>query len=996
MMARATHSGLEGVLAMARERSGGVLFSQLGMLFSLGTVGEWSDGQLLGRFLARDDPAESEAAFAVLVERHGAMVLRVCQRVLGDSHDAHDAFQATFLLLVRKANTIRSRESVGDWLFRIARRVAVRACVNSARRRHRLEALMAERQSSLAGEAAIPPGAEPDYGLLIAEVDRLPERFRAPVVLHYFEGLSTEATARRLGCARGTVLSRLSRARDRLRSRLERRGLSLDAVWPIGAVANRLTSRELVQSLLVQNTIRAGASLGLAGAAIESVVPATVAALARGVARALVFSRVRTAAYLFILAAVGISFGLAASLDPADEPSRPALVPRMASPTRGTSAKGRTAPPRGTASEDSLVFRGQVLDPDGKPVAGATIVSSDPDGRRPARRLATSGADGRFEAAIPPASIAEPGAGGDIENPGADGDAVAHLAALAPGLGPAWVKIDRRAAETPVVIRLRRDDVAIEGRILGLEGRGVPDARVSVFAIADLPDGFIATLRTDAGQANLSPLWSDLMDSRLVLATAGPLATARTGPDGRFRMNGLGRDRIVTLSIEGESIEGSYATVLTIGDAAYKPLPISLDDSAEFKMYGPRFDLIVAPGRVISGIVRDRDTGRPIPGAKVGSSWAHGETTGDGEGRFRLTGMPKATDNFLKAVVDEQPYVRVTKSVGDPQGLGPVQADVELKRGVWVAGRVINRSSGRPARAMVRYLAFRDNPHLKDYPEASIFNGLGLAGEAEYRTDADGRFRAVALPGAGILIVRSLEPGYLTAEPLTPNAAANVLDPDPVNFEYQQGGFQALVPINPRENEVSLIPDITLTPGRTQHVRPVGPDGRPVERTLNFGEDGRTSLADIVPGVEFTFVHPRPGKPEKVVIISENREMAAFVDIKGGEPDPMRVVLQPSGTVTGRLVDEAGRPRPNVRLDVSYSLGASQSEVQRFSPPLLTGPDGRFRIRGLVPGLSYTVVVIKRGENDDELRYEGNLRTNTLTLKIGEVRDWGDVRPIKD
>ena len=126
----------------------------------------------------------------------------------------------------------------------------------------------------------------------------MPERFRAAVVLHYFEGLSTEATARRLGCARGTVLSRLSRARDRLRSRLERRGVSLDAVWPVGAAANRLAWSGTVPSLLVQNTIRAGASLALAGAAIESVVPATVAALARGVARTLVFSRVRTAACL--------------------------------------------------------------------------------------------------------------------------------------------------------------------------------------------------------------------------------------------------------------------------------------------------------------------------------------------------------------------------------------------------------------------------------------------------------------------------------------------------------------------------------------------------------------------------------------------------------------------------------------------------------------------------------------------------------------------------
>jgi len=176
---------------MARERSGGVLSSQLGKLYSLGTVGEWSDGQILGRFLAREDPAQSDAAFAELVERHGPMVLGICQRILGDSHAAAAAFQATFLLLVRKAKTIRSRESVGEWLFRIARRVAVRAGVDDARRRHRLESLMAEQRNTRADAGTVPHDDGPDFDSLIAEVDRLPERYRVAVVLHYFEGLST-------------------------------------------------------------------------------------------------------------------------------------------------------------------------------------------------------------------------------------------------------------------------------------------------------------------------------------------------------------------------------------------------------------------------------------------------------------------------------------------------------------------------------------------------------------------------------------------------------------------------------------------------------------------------------------------------------------------------------------------------------------------------------------------------------------------------------------
>jgi RNA polymerase sigma factor (sigma-70 family) len=211
---------------MATGRSNREAAGRLGSLYSLGAAGGLTDGQLLERFLSRDDPAAAEAAFTALVDRHGALVLNVCRRELRDPHDAHDAFQATFLVLVSKASALRHWETVGGWLVGIARRVTARARVDGARRRRHLEQLGIERNVLGDGPAAAMP-AEPevDYAPLIDEVSRLPERFRAPVVLHYFEGLSTEATAQRLGCARGTVLSRLSRARaPQAPARTARRG----------------------------------------------------------------------------------------------------------------------------------------------------------------------------------------------------------------------------------------------------------------------------------------------------------------------------------------------------------------------------------------------------------------------------------------------------------------------------------------------------------------------------------------------------------------------------------------------------------------------------------------------------------------------------------------------------------------------------------------------------------------------------------------------------
>ena len=180
-------------------------------LFDTGTASGLSDRQLLERFASRRD-ASAEAAFEVLVLRHGPMVLRVCRNVLGDATDAQDAFQATFLVLVRRSGSIRRLESLGSWLYGVACRVAARARVEAARRR------AAERRGALRVVQAVDPseGGEPDraeFGPVIQEeVRRLPEKYRAVVALCYWQGLTQEQAATQLGCPLGTVRSRLARA----------------------------------------------------------------------------------------------------------------------------------------------------------------------------------------------------------------------------------------------------------------------------------------------------------------------------------------------------------------------------------------------------------------------------------------------------------------------------------------------------------------------------------------------------------------------------------------------------------------------------------------------------------------------------------------------------------------------------------------------------------------------------------------------------------------
>ncbi len=166
-------------------------------LYRAGAVGNLTDGQLLEWFVAGRGAGEAaEAGFTALVDRHGPMVLRVCRQILGDTHDAEDAFQATFLVLVRKAGSVRKRDSVASWLHGIARRVARRARSDRARR---LE--YERRGAEMAGRTEARSAGEFEcWPELHEEVARLPERYREPIVLCYLEGLTTDEASRRLDC----------------------------------------------------------------------------------------------------------------------------------------------------------------------------------------------------------------------------------------------------------------------------------------------------------------------------------------------------------------------------------------------------------------------------------------------------------------------------------------------------------------------------------------------------------------------------------------------------------------------------------------------------------------------------------------------------------------------------------------------------------------------------------------------------------------------------
>jgi RNA polymerase sigma factor (sigma-70 family) len=231
-------------------RGPGILTRDLDVLFGVGTSAGLTDAQLLERFTQnRDDGAR--AAFAALVARHGPMVLRVCGATLQNLTDIEDAFQATFLILARKARSIQEPGSVGSWLFGVARRTAANARLSAIRRRRH--------EQHWAALATRPPADEDRNHLdseLWDEVNRLPEKYRAPVVLCYLEGLTHDEAARQLGWPVGTVEGRLARARALLRARLVRRGLA-PGIGLLIAPSHAEAAPNVVSAALAESTASA-------------------------------------------------------------------------------------------------------------------------------------------------------------------------------------------------------------------------------------------------------------------------------------------------------------------------------------------------------------------------------------------------------------------------------------------------------------------------------------------------------------------------------------------------------------------------------------------------------------------------------------------------------------------------------------------------------------------------------------------------------------------
>jgi RNA polymerase sigma factor (sigma-70 family) len=924
------------------------------------------DDQLLERFTAHRD----EAAFAALLKRHGPMVLGVCQSILHNLHDAEDAFQAAFLVLARRAGSIHRREAVSAWLHRVAYHLAVDVQAGAARRR------------VLEKRAVAMPSADPLldlslrelHAVLHEELQRLPEESRAPLVLCCLEEKSLEEAGRLLGWSRWTVKRRLQRGREQLRARLRRRGLGLSAGLFAAALSASSASARL-SAPLAASTVKAASWLAAGKKPAADVISAKVTALVQGASKAMFFSKGKIATILLLAAAIAATgFGVVRhQAVAADQPVAEQREVAKAQDKANHPREARPEPSAATARE----VRGRVLGPDGNPVAGAKLYLAKHATQGPAiSHQATSGADGRFHFAI---------AKSVLDN------SPAQVMAVAASLGCDWASVGPAGRE--LSLRLVKD-VPVRGRILDPDGRPVAGARITITGLSapkgDDLGGYIEAVRKGYYQYTLPKNWGGPLP--------GQPAVRTTGADGRFRLAGAGRERVVNLHVEGPEVATVDLSVMTRVADPVKGAQLDPFDAARH-VYGASFDYVAAASRPIRGVVRDKATGKPLAGVWVFVEyWVNPKyevnpqkALTDQQGRYELLGLAKSPSRTLAVrPPDGQLYFQRQIGVHDTPGLAPLTVDIDMVRGLPVRGKVTDKVTGKPvAHAMVEYRPLYANPHVNK------LSGMWTP-RSESITGRDGSYVLTVLPGPGVLAVEAPKPdAYMPAlvtlkerkkffklplafDGFGDNIMVPAVGGNAAGAPIAQDRYNATVLLEPGEKDETLVKDIVLERAQEQKGRVLGPDGRPLAGVTVTGlvQDYDT---ETLKGAEFTIRRINPKAKRQIVFHRQDKNLGFILkELPRDNSKPLTVKLQPCGSMSGRMVDKEGQPRVGLRIDVGgHFFGAGMRE-------LVTDKDGRFRAEGLLPGGEYGVCLARLERNGDLAH---------VVIEPGKHKDVGDIKP---
>lgn len=923
------------------------------------------DSELLERYRKDRDPEALDA----LVRKHAGLVLAACRKVLPDA-DADDVFQATFLVLMRDAQTIRKGQSVGSWLYGVAHRLALQSRSSSARR-SRIEGKSRDRG----------PVNPPDLSwreacaALHEELNRLPDSYRLPLLLCYLDGKSRDEAATELGWSLNRVRGQLERGRLRLRAKLERRGIALSAGL-LAAVAGNSVTAGGPPAHLVQSTMRALTSRPSAGAA----------ALAHGVHR-MAFSTklILTTA----TAAVALGIGLWQLPPSGVDAHQPTPPPPGKSTTTEASIPAPAADPLTPAQHE---LSGRVVDPDGKPVAGAKItflqdpLQSDPQALYPDPTRGESDKDGNYRFMV---AMYNRVLGGH--------EPMSRFTATAPGFAPAGTGAGLPDSMRDRTLKLAKDDKPLENRFVDLEGKPIAGITARCVHVIVSPDNDLASWLKDIKDNKLLP-GGTTPGTPIPAHQLGITVTSTSDREGRIKLTGIGSGRVASIRLDGPTIESHLVWIMTDDHETVRvpqhPRAFSLFEDQP--VYGRKSDIAVGPCTPIEGVVKDFDTGKPIAGARVfnklnlpyGWDSEYVETKTDGQGRYRLVGRPNRTGQRVTVTPPKgKPYLLTADYPPRVEPGKTATLNFSVKRGVFITGKVTDAATGKPLRANVEYKTFADNPNLK---------GIHRVWRSTMISAADGTYQLVGLPGRGVLAVQL---DFMRRGLCVVGAGAESIK----DFE-QQGQFFDTLPDRLFPNLVNSITEVdakadaetrcnlTVTTGKTVKGTIVDPDGKPITGTTMRGVIGTGLYTQPAKTAEFSISAINPQAPQPYFFFNTEKNLAAAVIIKGDEPEGFQVKLQPAATISGRLLDDDGMPL--VDTQISGGIEGGQINIKGGWYGFFHGftdKEGRFKITTLMPGIKLSARVMK------DYQLAGQI-FESQTFGVGETKDLGDikVRPAKE
>jgi RNA polymerase sigma factor (sigma-70 family) len=931
-------------------------WKQIDRLFEGGTLVGATDRELLGRFVAGE---AAEAAFGALVDRHGPMVRAVCRSMLGDPHEADDAFQATFLVLARQAGSIRRGDAVGSWLYAVACRVAARARSEAVRRRV-LTRYLAEGARPESREAEPPAEPMPE---LLQEVERLPERYRAPIVLCYLEGQSHEQAALALGCPIRTVQTRLQRGKAKLRTRLVRRGLAPAVGWlAIGSESAEAATSVLAGSVpaaLSESTARASVEFAasraaeLAGAAI---------ALARGVLQSLYWNRMQRVAVGLGLFA-GLALTVLAFTAAGQKPEKPATT-----------------------------IEGKILDDQGRPVVGADVwMPTRFDDGADTSPHATTDARGSYVLAVPRAW-------GRLPIHERQWIVWAHASDHRLGAANAWEALSGKPRSVDLTLGQATDTSVV---VLGPDGLPVAGAAVEPYQISTPINAYMpppaAVLRairsvTDpAGRARLPAIAREGFRSVKVTTsslgaqtvplregavepprrgalpaptpTPGTLARAASPALRELRLRPAGRVEGRIVAARPEWTRGIKVYLSTSDpsdpfalamDRAEGLAEVTSDDDGRFVVPAlaegklavflqpdpswpvrPRpvidveirgnqtnkFAIFLQKAVRLRGRVRVKETGEPVAGVSVvvnygadaagpkGKGPLEGSTTvvSDAKGQFEAYGLPGGAS--LQVIAVPEPFVQLGGTIIDAHQV-PGDTEVfnlpriDVARGVTITGRLVD-AEDRPL------------------ADVQVYAQEGPQPRGAAKTDRHGDFTITGVPPG-------LKLSYqVAAEPQGLWTDAQIVRETPLLLR---------APINkpkPRAEAGGIRGTVVDAEGRPV----VGAEVHLSIATENQGK--REILMTDANGGYHAPIAVQKGTRYRAIVNPGTYAIACSATVTATDSDP--ITLPPVSvvrlrTIVGRVVDTDGRPLAGSRV-LNWGNPAPLSEA-------MTGPSGRFQLGG--------------------------------------------------